>query len=222
MRSIRLSLVVCFLGLLCVALTVASVLLHDTAKRTLVAKEQAAEALAEARYEERAREARQRMDDRLLTQAKSLAGRVRPRYRWERQNSYHLHSASGVALTASLALPGNRLGALLNAAQSVNVTPLPKTGTKAPRNRFVYTTPIQLQIWHRYLMDLHLGKEVDLGDSGWPHVYSRVETNGWSAPLFPSRERLGLPSEANFAPNARLTWVFDDYKSSSAASASAR
>src|SRR6516162_3762380 len=109
MRSIRLSLVVCFLGLLCVALTVASVLLHDTAKRTLVAKEHAAEALAEARYEERAREARQRMDDRLLTQAKSLAGRVRPRYRWERQNNYHLHSASGAALTASLALPGNRL-----------------------------------------------------------------------------------------------------------------
>src|SRR6476659_8121051 len=103
MRSIRLSLVVCFLGLLCVALTVASVLLHETAKRTLAAKERAAEALVEARYEARAREARQRRDDRLLAQARSLAGRVRPRYRWERVHNYQFHSMGSAALTGSLA-----------------------------------------------------------------------------------------------------------------------
>ena len=117
MRSIRLSLVVYFLGLLCVALTVASLLLHDTAKRTLAAKEQAAEALAEARYEERAREARQRLDDRLLAQAKSLAGRVRPSYHWERIGTMQMHAAGEVALMGSLALPQHRLTSLINYLQ---------------------------------------------------------------------------------------------------------
>src|SRR4051812_38209644 len=126
MRSIRLSLVVCFLGLLCVALTVASALLHDTAKRTLVAKEQAAEALVEARYEERAREARQRMDDRLLAQAKSLAGRVRPRYRWERIQNYQFHHASLAALTLSAAHPALRLSSLINCAQANHKQPPPE------------------------------------------------------------------------------------------------
>jgi signal transduction histidine kinase len=214
MRSIRLSLVICFLGLLCVALTVASVLLHDTARRTLVAKEQAAEALAEARYEERAREARQRLDDRLLAQAKTLAGRVRPRYRWERQNNYSFHVASGVALLGSMANPGSPVNAFLNVVQAGDVTPpRPKNAPKNWRPRFVHLTSIQWQIWHHSMIDLNLIKpDVDLGDSGWPHIFTRIETNGWSGPLFPAKLKNDLPSEADFAPNARLTWVFDDYQ----------
>jgi heavy metal sensor kinase len=210
-RSIRLSLVVCFLGLLCVALTVASVLLHETAKRTFAAKERAAEALVEARYEERAREARQRRDDRLLAQAKSLAGRVRPRYRWDRVSNYQYHSMGSAALTASLAHPQLRLPALANYLQAVHAN---RVTPKSKGARFVQPTGPQLQMWQPYLIDLALSKDV-VGfedEPGWPHVFSRIETNGWSRPLFPVKEKLGLPSEAGFAPDARLTWGFDDYR----------
>ena len=211
MRSIRLSLVVCFLGLLCVALTVASVLLHETAKRTFAAKERAAEALVEARYEERAREARQRLDDRLLAQAKSLAGRARPRYRWDRVGNYQFHSMGSAALMASLAQPQMRLPALVNLLQAVHAN---RINPKSKGARFVPPTGPQLQMWQPHLIDLELSKDVvDFDDEpGWPHVFSRIETNGWSQPLFPTKEQLGLPSEARFAPDARLTWGFDDYR----------
>src|SRR5262249_44287087 len=155
-----------------------------------------AEALVEARYEEREREARQRLDDRLLAQAKTLAGRVRPRYRWERQNNYYLHSAGTAALTASLAQPQMRLSCLINFAQADHLF-APVTPKNPPKNRrnwgFVAPTPLQSQIWHRYLMDLDLEESIEQPDSGWPRIYSRIETNGWSAvPLFPAQERLGL------------------------------
>jgi signal transduction histidine kinase len=213
MRSIRLSLMVYFLGLLCVALTVASLLLHNTAQRTLRAKEQATEALIEARYEERAREARQRFDERLLAQAKSLAGRTRPSYRWDRIHNYSFHYAGTAALTASLTNPGSRLAALANALQAAHFRPPPKGGKRSLG--WVQTTPVQLQIWRHNLIDLKLVKpDVILDDeTGWPRIHSRIETNGWGEPFFPGEERLGLPQESGFAPAARLTWMLDDWRS---------
>src|SRR5262249_58489361 len=77
MRSIRLSLVVYFLGLLTVALGVASVLVYRTAQRSLAEKEEAARKLIELRYKEREDQKRKQLDDRLLAQAQSLARRVR-------------------------------------------------------------------------------------------------------------------------------------------------
>lgn len=215
MRSIRLSLVVYFLGLLCVALAVASLLLHDTAKRTLAAKQQAAEDLVEARYEERVRETRQKLDYRLLSQAKALASRARPQYRWDRLRDGYYHSIGHAALMGSLAMPANRLSALINWSQAIQFpNPAYRKGAKGPQQPRYLTQPfpVQMQIWQHHLIDLELSNDVEFAeDVGWPRVYSRIETNGWStAPLFPVKERIGLPLEAGFAPTERLTWAFDD------------
>ena len=73
MRSIRLSLMVYFLGLLTVALGVALFLVYRTAQRSLKEKEVAARKLIEAKYRERSDEEKKRLDDALLTQAQMLA-----------------------------------------------------------------------------------------------------------------------------------------------------
>src|SRR5437763_238948 len=73
MRSIRLSLVVYFLGLLAAALGVASLLAYRTAERTLAEKRKATEQLIQAQYEERSRKERQALDEKLLQQAHTLA-----------------------------------------------------------------------------------------------------------------------------------------------------
>jgi heavy metal sensor kinase len=75
-RSIRLSLLVYFLGLLTVALGVASLLFYRSGQRTLQAKEEAAGKLIQAKYQERCREEKARLDDALMAQALALAGRV--------------------------------------------------------------------------------------------------------------------------------------------------
>jgi hypothetical protein len=52
MKSIRLSLMVYFLGLLAVALLAALLLVYRNAERTLAAKQQAMEQLIQAQYED--------------------------------------------------------------------------------------------------------------------------------------------------------------------------
>ncbi len=73
MRSIRLSLLVCFLGLLTLALTAAAVLAYRTSHQTLEAKKKATADLLEAQYKERCREEEKRLEKSLLDQAQTLA-----------------------------------------------------------------------------------------------------------------------------------------------------
>ncbi len=73
MKSIRLSLMVYFLGLLAVALFAASLLVYRTAERTLAAKEKATAELIQTQYRELCREEEERLDIALETQAKALA-----------------------------------------------------------------------------------------------------------------------------------------------------
>jgi two-component system, OmpR family, heavy metal sensor histidine kinase CusS len=80
MKSIRLSLMVYFLGLLAVALLVASLLVYRTAERTLAAKEKATAELIEAQHRELCREEEKRLDVALETQAKSLARLVQVQF----------------------------------------------------------------------------------------------------------------------------------------------
>src|SRR5262245_52243864 len=77
MRSIRLSLIAYFLGLLVLALGVASWLVYNSAHATLRDKERATEQLIEARRRERDAEEEKRLNDRLLQQAFTLAKLVR-------------------------------------------------------------------------------------------------------------------------------------------------
>src|SRR5665213_1758971 len=73
MRSIGLSLMVYFLGLLAVALGVASLIGYETSKQTLESKKDATAQLIEAQYAEGCRAEGKRLDDDLLTQAQTLA-----------------------------------------------------------------------------------------------------------------------------------------------------
>src|SRR5262249_5750790 len=73
MKSIRLSLMVYFLGLLAVALLAASLLVYRNAERTLAAKQQAMEQLIQTRYEEGCRREEAKLDADLRSQAQSLA-----------------------------------------------------------------------------------------------------------------------------------------------------
>ena len=73
MRSIGLSLMVYFLGLLAVALGVASVIGYETSRQTLEAKKDATAQLIESQYAERCRAEQKRLDDDLLAQAQTLA-----------------------------------------------------------------------------------------------------------------------------------------------------
>jgi heavy metal sensor kinase len=91
MRSIRVSLLLYFLGLLVVALTVASLLVYRSAQRTLADKEEALRDNVQRQYEDRRREERQRFDDGLLEQAQALAGRLQLEMHWSRMN-YIVHA----------------------------------------------------------------------------------------------------------------------------------
>ncbi|MGH7173006.1 MAG: sensor histidine kinase [Gemmataceae bacterium] len=84
MKSIRLSLMVCFLGLLAVALLTASLLVYRNAEQTLEAKRQTMGQLIETQYRERCQEENARLDTDLLVQAKSLARLVQVQFDWPR------------------------------------------------------------------------------------------------------------------------------------------
>jgi heavy metal sensor kinase len=80
MKSIRLSLLVYFLGLLAVALFAASLLVYNIAERTLEAKREAMAQLIQTQYNERCRDGREKLDDGLREQAQSLARLVQVQY----------------------------------------------------------------------------------------------------------------------------------------------
>jgi heavy metal sensor kinase len=261
MRSIRLSLMVYFLGLLAVALGVASFLVYRTAQSTLEAKEKAARTLVEAQFEERSREADNRLDRRLLAQAQSLAGRTRPQWRWDRIGRGELH-CHGLGILLTHAGPFPYTGSLLNVLQLAPNWPLPNLPppprpprlrgrneiahvaglvgiASAPpgpapqlgrllnvlqlapswptprpqRPRWPFFSAVQVQLWHHEMIDLTLGGEVEVPeDSDTPRIAARIQTNGWSRPLFPPNgPALALPDESDFEPDARLTWKYDHY-----------
>ena len=84
MRSIRLSLMVYFLGLLAVALAAASVLVYQTAGQTLREKQEATGQLIQAQYEESCKEEQARIDDGLLAEAQTLARLAQFQFDWSR------------------------------------------------------------------------------------------------------------------------------------------
>jgi len=84
MRSIRLSLTVYFLGLLAVALAVASVFVYQTAQQTLLSEQKARRQLIETQYTERGKEEEARLDADLLAEAQTLARLAQFQFDWGR------------------------------------------------------------------------------------------------------------------------------------------
>ncbi|MFM7151953.1 MAG: sensor histidine kinase [Gemmataceae bacterium] len=200
MRSIRLSLLFYFLALVAVALGISQVMVYQIAQASVRDKEKATRDLINTQFEERCREAHNRLDDRLLSQAKVLAGRVRPRFRPSREGFFHLHA----------------LGMLTSAVSPQAHTMVPHAfwltqGTSGRRRPWAMSNPVQFQIWYHDMIELGLGDEVALPEEGQnPGITAIIETNGWSKPL-PIHGDLPLPSATDYAPQERLTWTFDDY-----------
>jgi heavy metal sensor kinase len=90
-KSIRLSLVVCFLSLLAVALGAASALLYHTAQEQLLAKKESAAQLIEARYKDRCRDEEDRLDTQLRFQAQALARVVQLQFDFSHWRYQKLH-----------------------------------------------------------------------------------------------------------------------------------
>ena len=76
MKSLRLSLLVYFLGLLAVALGAASWLLYRIAYETLLAKKESTVKLVEAQFKERCDKKKTELETALLYQAQTLANAV--------------------------------------------------------------------------------------------------------------------------------------------------
>jgi heavy metal sensor kinase len=102
MRSIRLSLMLYFLGLLAVALGAASLLVYRNAEQTLADKQRAMEELIQTQYGERCRDEREKFDHDLVTQAQSLGRVVQVQFeRYRADVVQGLYLLSGMLSTSS-------------------------------------------------------------------------------------------------------------------------
>ncbi len=109
MRSIRLSLVVYFLGLLAVALGVASVLIYRSAQQALRDREVATAKLIQTRYQESRRKERDRLDKMLPDKAADVARNVHLRLDHDQLRLRHLHVLgawlAGMTPNGAMAMP---------------------------------------------------------------------------------------------------------------------
>lgn len=106
MRSIRLSLMVYFLGLLALALGAASVLAYQIANQTLMSKKVATEELITTQHRERCRKEEARLDEELRSQAQTMARWVNFHLDWNRFQYQRLHV---LGLLTSLLSPHGHL-----------------------------------------------------------------------------------------------------------------
>ncbi len=202
MRSIRLSLLAYFLGLLAVALGVASVLVYQSAQRSLREKEEVARKLIQAKYEEKAREKRARQDERLLTRAQGLARRVVIELYWGRFKDRELH---GLGLLTVPASPNGHLLAPLWIAQ---------VGKPSRRDRAF--TPVAFEIYRTLLAEIKLtglnpGDFVNLPPESQPGEYYQIDSNGWGRSLrSASLGKLSFPDTQLFARGEVAFSEFDE------------
>jgi heavy metal sensor kinase len=84
MRSIRLSLVVCFLLLLAAALGAASFFVYQTSAQALQAKDESRRQLIDREYKENSQQEEQQLDEDLLRQAQALARQAQTQFDWRK------------------------------------------------------------------------------------------------------------------------------------------
>jgi heavy metal sensor kinase len=101
MKSIRLSLMVYFLGLLALALGAASWLVYETAKETLRDKQRAAEKLIASQYNDRRRDEEKRLDNQLLLEAQNIYRLERAQLNRTRISSRDLNALNVAGLAGS-------------------------------------------------------------------------------------------------------------------------
>lgn len=192
MRSIRLSLVVYLLGLLVVALGLASLVVYRTTRSTLHDKQEVVAKLLETRFEHSQRVEETRLDDALLAQAKALARRTRVQIYPTRAMFRELHL----------------LGALTAQATPNGLALLPLWLAQGVRG------PVSYDLFRRNLADLTLPEsDLMLPAEGLAGEYYQIDSNYWSRPLrSESLASATFPDMHDFAPEALLHWELDDYQ----------
>jgi heavy metal sensor kinase len=228
MRSIRLSLLVYFLGLLVVALGVASWLVYRSAQQTLAEKEAAMRARIQSEYEKQALHARERLDKGLLDEAMALRSRVRIEIDWQhidaRDQGFNrsLHSL-GAGLAASG--PSGYLTTAPWLLQMHNFSPPPRQGVgRAPRT-WPVLPPFAFEIWRCTLVDLKLNQP-ELVTPQRERIgqyfqrigqYFQIDINlgidSWGKPIHsPSLGERFFPTPEGFGEGSLLHFETDDFE----------
>lgn len=205
MRSIRLSLIAYFLGLLVVALGVASWLVHNSARATLRDKQDAAEELIKARFHKQVADEEKQLDDRLLKEAFALVKQARlelhgARVMYSKTRKFHV-----LGYLSAVQAPMGHLTAapwLLQWAQD-------------PRGWSHNLAPFPLELWRRTMATVSLaeGDWVVPKDQEPLELYYQIDTNNWGAPLRSASLRaLSFPAPEGFGDGQPVYWEADTYE----------
>jgi heavy metal sensor kinase len=212
MRSIRLQLIVYFLGLLVLALGVASLLVFRSAQATLREKEEATAALAKARYEMLEVEERNRFDDDLYREAAWLMNRVKVDFDWGRVANRSLHSLGAIT---NFPMPMGHLAAFSWITQF-------QIQHRDGRPRWdAWGRTLPFAIWRATVPRVSL-VEARMGLTGQDalpgrihrELYYQVNTNHpyWGAPLCsPSLSGRHFPYTGEFGAGRPLHWEADTF-----------
>jgi heavy metal sensor kinase len=220
MRSIRVSLLLYFLGLLVVALTVASLLVYRSAQRTLADKEEALRDNIQRQYEDRRRDERKRFDDSLLEHAQALAGRLQLEMDWNRIH-YIVHAPNAEPPVPSVPNAVYSLGMLtaaLTPSGYVSMAPWmgqlqrvqereparpPRPGMPPRRLWPFRALPFAIAIWRHTVVDGFLTKSpIDFPTGSRSGYFFQIDVNfdfwGMVSLRSKSMEGLSFPSSDNF------------------------
>jgi heavy metal sensor kinase len=208
MRSIRLSLIAYFLGLLVLALGVASWLVYNSADAALRDKEKATEQSINDRFKREVVEEEKQLDKRLLDQAFALPGRVQVTMNWS--NLYDPHrQLYGLAALSAMQSPAGPMSAL---SWLMQVTPSPPAPKPDEKNRFLFPTPFAWEIWRLTVAEVSLTQRAADVPETLPQYY-QIDINHWGPPLrSPSLAGLSLPQPDGFGDGQPLHWEADTYE----------
>jgi two-component system, OmpR family, heavy metal sensor histidine kinase CusS len=198
MKSIRLSLMVYFLGLLAVALGAASVLAYQTAERALQAASAAKEEQIRAQFHEHCQDEEKVLDDGLRKQARDLARMVQRRMfesrrNWEKAGGYQ--KFAGLGVLGPSATPFNAVLFYLEAV------PPP------PRGKY----PLSWEISQRFLPEITLDEDMADHDEKPQADYYQIDSKGLTTVRSASLGGQNLSVDpALFASEKRLFSEADD------------
>jgi heavy metal sensor kinase len=195
-RSIRLSLLGYFLGLLALALGEASWLLYHTAHEQLVARKESTQKLIEARFKERYKEEKDRLDEQLLFQAQNLAGVVRLQRDWSRIRDHSSSPARELHLFgigSCPSLPNGHLLAVLPMATSIR------------------WSPVWFEMSRQWLPDIKVDEEELTHFVKQMPEFFQIDIKGRSYHSAALGDRTLVLDFRNFAPDQVLFSKYDDY-----------